>query len=284
MAETAGLVIGGVSLSALFTSCVDCFEYIKLGRSFGKNYTRCLLKLDITRLKLSRWADSVNESQNRFKDQLRTEDDVKNVQKLLGEIISIFADAERVSKRFKTVTGSPVTEVMNPDTDLPMGIQSLHHNMAKLALERQRRSRFTQKMSWALYEESHWRKLLEDLSGLVDGLVELFPPAQKRQQELCAVEVEKLELDVEDVEILEQSAEGVDHTFQAAIQQAAARASGHEYVGNRASDESRAQYGNQIDKEMAVKDKSHVYRDNQLYGKSRALYGDRYGERCVIDD
>ena len=281
MAETAGLIIGGVSLSALFTTCVDCFEYVQLGRKFGTNYTRCLLKLDITKLKLSRWADSVNESQCRFEVQLKSEDDAKKVEMMLGEIIAMFAEAERVSKKFKTEHGGLI---MNPDTDLEVSIQSMHHKMASLALQRQRRSNFTQKLSWALYEENHFRKLLEDVSGLVGSLVELFPPAQKIQRELCTAEVEELELGFHDLEILDQSADGVDRTFQEAVQQAVASASGHSYTGNRVFDEARSQYGDQIDREIPVKGQNHKYENNQSYGKSRALYGNRFGGKAVIDD
>ena len=52
MAETAGLVIGAVSLATTLTTCVDCFEYVQLGRNLDKHYQRSLLKLDIAKLKL----------------------------------------------------------------------------------------------------------------------------------------------------------------------------------------------------------------------------------------
>ncbi len=41
--ELAGVIDGGVTLASLFTSCVGCFEYVQLGRNFGKDYQQSLL-------------------------------------------------------------------------------------------------------------------------------------------------------------------------------------------------------------------------------------------------
>lgn len=38
MAEVFGIVSGALSVAALFKNCVDCFEYIQLGRNFGRDY------------------------------------------------------------------------------------------------------------------------------------------------------------------------------------------------------------------------------------------------------
>lgn len=51
---SATLAVAG--LAGLFTACVDRFEYLQLGHQFGKSYQRSLLKLDIAKLRLSRWA------------------------------------------------------------------------------------------------------------------------------------------------------------------------------------------------------------------------------------
>ena len=53
--EPVGLGIGIAGLAGAFTACVDCFEYIQLGRQFGHDYGKCLLKLDVAKLRISRW-------------------------------------------------------------------------------------------------------------------------------------------------------------------------------------------------------------------------------------
>ena len=59
MAETAGLVVGVVALAGLFNTTVECFEFVQLGRNFGKDFQTSQLKLDNARLRLSRWGKSL---------------------------------------------------------------------------------------------------------------------------------------------------------------------------------------------------------------------------------
>jgi len=65
----------------------------------------------------------------------------------------------------------------------------LHNKMRQLAIERQNRSGVRQKVKWALYQENHFRRLIEDITELVDSLVELFPGTQQAQREFCDAEV-----------------------------------------------------------------------------------------------
>jgi hypothetical protein len=36
--EPTGLAVGIIALAGLFNDAVDCFEYVQLGRNFGKNF------------------------------------------------------------------------------------------------------------------------------------------------------------------------------------------------------------------------------------------------------
>lgn len=141
MVETAGLVISAVSPTAIFTTCVDCFEYVQLGRNFGKEYQRSLLKLDIAKLRLSRWADAADESRNQYQVPVGTPAEAQKVEEILGEIVACFADAERVSQRFKTKSNnSTELQVYDADTDLGPSLRTMHDKMRDLALRRQRRA------------------------------------------------------------------------------------------------------------------------------------------------
>ena len=57
--EPVGLGIGIAGLAGAFTACLDCFEYIQLGRQVGQDYGKCLLKLDTAKLRISRWGVAV---------------------------------------------------------------------------------------------------------------------------------------------------------------------------------------------------------------------------------
>jgi hypothetical protein len=62
MAEPVGITLGVVSLitavSGIFVSIVDCFEYVKLGHRFGKDFEKSQVRLAARRLQISRWGIS----------------------------------------------------------------------------------------------------------------------------------------------------------------------------------------------------------------------------------
>lgn len=56
--EAAGLTLGVVGLASLFSTCMECFDYIQLSRTFGKDYGKCLLRLHAAKLRFSRWGET----------------------------------------------------------------------------------------------------------------------------------------------------------------------------------------------------------------------------------
>lgn len=196
MAETAGLVVGVVALASLFNTAVECFEFVQLGRSFGKDFQTSQLKLDSARLRLSRWGQSLGLGEDvrdvtSLQGRFGSEANVKHAEALLGQIVELFADSEGVSNKYKSRASSQDHNlaVYNPQTDLEPAMAKLHNRMRQLAIDRQDRSSVRQKAKWALYQERNFRRLIEDITELVDSLVGLFPAVQRQLRELCDREV-----------------------------------------------------------------------------------------------
>lgn len=57
--EPASLTVGVVGFASPFSTCMECFDYIQLGRAFGKDYGKCLLRLDAAKLRFSRWGEAM---------------------------------------------------------------------------------------------------------------------------------------------------------------------------------------------------------------------------------
>ncbi|KIW47713.1 uncharacterized protein PV06_00379 [Exophiala oligosperma] len=283
MAEAAGLVIGAVSVAGLFTTCVDCFEYVQLGRNFGKNFQRSLLRLDVVKLRLSRWAEAVNNSPESHQGATDTTERGQKVREILGEIIELFADAERVSEKYKAkVTGGELV-VYDADSELEPDISSIRKKLRELAFRCQKRSSFAQKATWALYEEKNFRRLIEDVTALVDALVDLFPASRDRQRQLSAQEAEELK-EEHRLDALEEAAEGVDPLLQDSVQQAIASQSGHAFSGNMAMENARVRYGDEHAAGATGTGAGHRYDRNTAQGSSRVHYGNQFGGKSVLDD
>jgi hypothetical protein len=227
MAETAGLIVGVVALAGLFNTTVECFEFVQLGRNFGKDFQTSQLKLDSARLRLSRWGTSLGLGEDvrdvtSLQGRFGSEANVKHAEALLGQIVELFADSEGVSNKYKSRASSQNDNlaVYNPQLDLEPAMAKLHNQMRQLAIDRQVRSGMRQKAKWALYQGKQFERLIEDITELVDSLVGLFPAVQQQQRELCDIEVSSIG-EGEDLSLLREVAAVQDKLLEQAIEKAA---------------------------------------------------------------
>ncbi|KAF9767059.1 hypothetical protein IL306_000423 [Fusarium sp. DS 682] len=102
MAEIFGVVASALSVAALFNNAVDCFEYIQLRHSFGTDYQTCQLKLDIARLRLSRWGEAVEINHgSRFTEANSSNNQVRIAKSTLEQLLNLFSGAYTESSKFK---------------------------------------------------------------------------------------------------------------------------------------------------------------------------------------
>lgn len=221
--EPVGLAIGIAGLAGACTACVDCFEYVRLGRQFGKDYGKCLLKLDTARLRISRWGTSVGlGSEPHLNPQVpASEEEIRLAQSLLNQILESFEDAERISERFKKHTcvqnpGSTELLIYNASSDVDSDYQRLHLTIRDLALKRQKGTSIRKKAAWALYEKKRFEGMIEDVTGFTSQLVDLFPAAQEDQRALYTTEVSTIK-NPQDLALLMNIARGDDQMFSAEI-------------------------------------------------------------------
>ncbi|KAN0107828.1 Prion-inhibition and propagation domain containing protein [Hyaloscypha variabilis] len=206
--EPVSFAVGVVSLAGLFSTAVEAFEYVQLGRSFGQNFQVNLLRLDVLQLRLSRWGEAVGiqedlETIKSLQQKDVTADEKATAEKLIGMILSLLEDAKKKS----TGLGG---DVFNEQADMEKSALSLHDKMRKLCRIRQRGTRLSTKFKWAIYDEKHLRKLVEDITNLIDSLVSLFPAAKTAMETLYTSEAKELGSEASDVPILKDAAAQVD--------------------------------------------------------------------------
>ena len=119
---------------------------------------------------------------------------MEKTEQILGQILHLFADAEGISIKFKDRAGQSKQELLVYENELnlePTAL-SLHNKMRDLSIKRQNQTPLRQKAKWALHKEKHFKRLIEDITSLVNDLIELFPAAQASQKELCKVETAQM--------------------------------------------------------------------------------------------
>ena len=225
--EAGGFAVGVIALAGLFNNAVDCFEYVQLGRSFGTNFQISLLKLDNARLQLSRWGQAVGlsgdvEDARSLREASVQKEDINKAERVLGQILDLFAEAEKISAKYKASVKSDdsALAILDVQTDMDDLGRSLHEKMRNLCIKRQNKTSLRQKVKWALYEEKHFKRLIEDIVDLVSALVEIFPVVKQEQQKLCETEVteiRKSEAGMECLSVLMDIVRSQDKDLEAAI-------------------------------------------------------------------
>jgi hypothetical protein len=152
-------------------------------------------------------------------DTFGSESAVNQAKRLLSQILELFREAEGVSAKFKACKepSSNKLAVCDPQAELDLSATALHDDMRELALARRPKISFKRRAKWALYEEKRFRRLLEDITDLVDSLIDLFPAVQAGQKELCEAESTVLSQSAE-VELLKEIAAQHDELLQAVLE------------------------------------------------------------------
>ncbi|KAH7161759.1 prion-inhibition and propagation-domain-containing protein [Dactylonectria macrodidyma] len=206
MAEAAGLAVGIIGLSGLFNNAVDCFEYVQIGRSLGRDFQTSLLRLDVARLQLTRWGESMglgsalDEVQSLFPTRLSSTE-VPLAERLLGQILDLFTEAERASNRTQNASSSQTSLAAHYSTaDLDGVPASLHQRMHGIAIRRQGTAGLREKVKWALHGKKQLSRLIEDIHDLVNELMDLHPDLDG-QRRLCEAEISGMNSEAELAEL-----------------------------------------------------------------------------------
>ncbi|CAG8954582.1 hypothetical protein HYFRA_00004499 [Hymenoscyphus fraxineus] len=229
MAETFGVVAGIVGLAGAFSGCVDCFEYIQLGRRFAQDYGACQLKLDILSLRLSRWglavglSDNSNENGRVQPKVTATEQELQRLADVLEELYEDLREASKKSERFRTKTERNATtensnqclQVLDPEKELRNDYRLLHVSTTNIVARRKRndlKSGFWNNTKWALYEKKAFDHLVDNITGHIDTLENVFPAVNEALAETSKAELSGI-TDDDDLKLLAITAGDSDKTL-----------------------------------------------------------------------
>lgn len=243
MAEVFGVVTGALSVAALFQNCVECFEYIHLGRSFGRDFERCQLRLDVARNRLWQWGDAIQiKNDARFQSTSPTESPVRLAQSILDEISRLFGATSKISKRYEMRADAKDLVLFNEGDMKPAG-RGLHNHMKSLAKQRQDHTNLAKKATWALYDGKHFDNFVNQIATSLDELETVFPINAARKKSV-KIEIEELE-DEPRLKMLKEAAHDIDELLEEEIEHKINVVEGRNWAGDMKTEgEARVQLGN----------------------------------------
>lgn len=276
MAEPFGIATAAMGLAGTFTACVDCFEYIQFGRKFGGDFEKCLLKLEIIKLRLTRWGASIDIDSKTYLPE--TEDDIET-ERLLGNILLLFSSTEETTKRFRPnakVEDLPLLE----SAELSASSGSLLAKTREIAARRQKGTGFFKKTRWALYEKKKFERLIDDLNEFVGALVELFPAAVAKQEMMSKEDVEEFAT-VDDGKALASLKEFIgeeDIVLRCAVEEKIKDLRGGHVWGNAVvGGNAWLNQGDAVAEGLQGLGNNHVFGNAHIAGNARVNQGDRVG-------
>lgn len=208
-----------------------------------------------------------------------TSEEVQTVQNSLHQILLLFADTEKIPKKYtlKPKAGEDLSIFLTNDMDPT--VAALSDKMKELAIRRQKGSSVSKIASWALYHRSSLKELISDITSLIKNVELLFPAPQAQ---LALVKQETAEIqDEEALEAVENAAQGIDSLLQAAAKEAL---TGHQYL--KVVIKGKAQTGDAFsgDWKGEARGTSHKYHDLVVEKDGKAVIGNKYGGKDFWDE
>ena len=238
--EPISLTIG---VAALFTSCIECFEYFKAAQGFEQNFEVLLVKLEYQQERLLVWGDLVGIGTGGHHDLGPTLGNNGHIEDLtrrcLTSIETLLKDAEVLKSKYGVRAYTPAS-----DTAPHSGISFNALKRLRLRLARQPQGpSVLDKTRWAVYDETKFQKLVDDTRDLIDGSTTRVPVSTELQEQKVQDDIAAMVDDVQSLSHLFQEACKDDYPKWWTAASAAIDASEVATLDNRLANEYVDHYG-----------------------------------------
>ncbi|KAE9368829.1 hypothetical protein N431DRAFT_561166 [Stipitochalara longipes BDJ] len=224
--EPVGFSIGVVALASLFTTCVECFDYIDAAQSYGRDSELLATKFDIVKSRFLIWGDAIGllrDGNNSIESpSVRLSQPV--IERILNCIHLLFTDTDALMSRYglKPAPSTPPsapTELQRLGTSNSMARFRVSFSAFKSRISKsQARISIGKASRWAIHDRGKFEGLIDDLHHFIDGLEKITtsPDMLSRRTQLIYDEVTSMQREHSLNVLLEATAEQYPDWFDAA--------------------------------------------------------------------
>ena len=286
MAETAGLVIGTVSLAGLFTNCIECYNYIRIGQGLEAELPIYQTELAVLELRFSRWAQAVTELST-AKPPAISNDVAPLVKKILTQIFRLFERAKEDAEDDDDIVDSRMA-IESSSQPQNRRFAKFYDRLKAIINHRQKTTKsvgYGQKMQWAIYKREDFTTLITNIRTKVDDLEILIPSTKLTERIACLRLEDAKEISREclkDAELVMDSVRDTDPDLEMNIQQVSL---GHRYSKTQIAELANVQMGDAFAKGYTgpVLQARNSYHETRIDRKANVTMGNTYG-RTVFDN
>lgn len=212
--EFAGLTIGSVALASLFSTCIECFDYVDLARHYERDFEVLAAKLQIEKIRLWLWGSMVglSTSQENVTQTLILPQLEPFVRENLNIIFRIFLDSEDLSNRYGLTSTGVAGDIDQQKRGEASGPSSKTRVQALLPASLPDSKRRPDDVGvcgrarWAIHDKTKFTLLIQDLKDMIDGLNAITPNTTSRHKRMVQREFQSLS-DPESLELIKEATE-----------------------------------------------------------------------------
>ena len=287
MAEAAvGLTLGVISLAALFTTCIELADYIRLVDTHGKDYELLYTKFLLLKARLAAWGDALHVlNPGHENEQLRAcwPFEKEAIGRSLIAVRMLLQDAKKLEAKYGLREVDDLgTFGESSALKFSDNLRQLETSLQVISVRRQKVASWGRRVVWAIRDKKSFELLVTDFAFHIDQLEAFAAQLRVRTVERLhstisnirepgaiallgdAMAVPELNLDhegsvVEDVQI------NPNNTSR-----------GHLYLRQIISGQARVLQG-----DLGLHENHgarHVYADNQILGDARVIQGNTSGD------
>lgn len=204
MAEAAvgigGLVVGGVALAALFSTCLDCFEFVVAAREFGSNYELLCTQLGLERLRFLLWGQSVgfggkvpSSGTATYDERLDNPEIYRPVQRALNAVHYLLSQTETLTEKYGMKAIEPNARVFTASQGFNIFEGTFDRFMARIR-DNQREKSVVRESKWAISDASKFEVMISRLRDLIDALESITQSLglKSQQHKMLQEEIDKV--------------------------------------------------------------------------------------------
>jgi hypothetical protein len=172
--EPISLSLGAIALAGLFSTCVQCFDYVDSAKSYSRDFDFLNTKFQTQKTRLLLWGESVGLA--------TTEGPIQRlwwwesalcrpvIESILDCIRIIFEDTHRLTTRYGLRQSKEQPDNNSNARSNLLGLLSIFKGRTK---QRQRQTSTARKARWAIHDKAKFETLINDLRQFIDGLEQI---------------------------------------------------------------------------------------------------------------
>lgn len=179
MAEVIGALASGITIAALFKTCLDAFDLFQAGKNRDIDLRRLLVRLNIEKCRLYTWGEAMGLTTPTGPGQellLESSPFQGLVRDALEIVVQLLHDSDKIKARYGCVELRTNTQQLQNDSEIDpvadLAVSFSNFSVPKHSVHSSisRSKNLVSRTRWAIHDKKSFMELIVEVKDLVDGI------------------------------------------------------------------------------------------------------------------